>query len=264
MKRMISRPARHPHRHPQDRRPQRGPRERKPRKLNPPIAQPVVRVHPETGKKALYIGEKVSCFVDMTEEESRPLIDYLLQHATGRNSSIVTNGARTTSSCGTIAAPCTSRSAIMTKGERRHLERTTVKGSPSGYYAAMKLKQRREPRPHEAPRRSHGLRACWRSCRDGKAPVSRQADPHGHPVRAGRHDRPAGARGRPAYAGGLGPAGRRRQSRRRQRRRGGRDRRQVAARRLHAALGGDGPCHQSADLQEAALRRRTRTSRRSA
>jgi len=52
------------------------------RKLNPPIAQPVVRTHPETGRKALYIGEKVSGFVDMTEEESRPLIDYLVRHAT--------------------------------------------------------------------------------------------------------------------------------------------------------------------------------------
>ena len=57
-------------------------REQEQRKLNPPIAQPVVRVHPETGRKALYIGEKVSCFVGMTPEESRPLIDYLIRHAT--------------------------------------------------------------------------------------------------------------------------------------------------------------------------------------
>ena len=88
--------------------------------------------------------------------------------------------------------------------------------------------------------------------------LSRQADPHGHSLRAGRHDRPAGARGRPAHAGDLGPAGRRRQSRRRQRRGGGRDRRQVGTRRLHALHGGDGPRHQSADLQEAAVRRRQR------
>src|SRR5580698_1370289 len=47
-------------------------REKEQKKLNPPIAQPVVRVHPETGKKALYIGEKVSCLAGMTEEESRP------------------------------------------------------------------------------------------------------------------------------------------------------------------------------------------------
>jgi len=57
-------------------------REKEQRKINPPIAQPVVRVHPETGKKALYIGEKVSCFVGMTVEESKPLIDYLVKHAT--------------------------------------------------------------------------------------------------------------------------------------------------------------------------------------
>ena len=41
-----------------------------------------MRVHPETGRKALYIGEKVTGFVGMTEEESRPLIDYLVRHAT--------------------------------------------------------------------------------------------------------------------------------------------------------------------------------------
>ena len=52
------------------------------KKINPPVAQPVVRVHPETGRKALYIGEKVKRFDGMTDEESRPLIDYLVRHAT--------------------------------------------------------------------------------------------------------------------------------------------------------------------------------------
>ena len=51
-------------------------------KLNPPMAQPVVRVHPETGKKALYLGEKVKRFDGMTEDESQPLIRYLNAHAT--------------------------------------------------------------------------------------------------------------------------------------------------------------------------------------
>ena len=111
------------------------PRRRSRAKLNPPIAQPVVRVHPETGRKALYIGEKVSRFVGMTEEESKPLIDYLVppRHAAAvRLPPPVAR--RTTSCCGTTAAPCTSRWATIEEGEIRHLERTTVMGTPSGYY----------------------------------------------------------------------------------------------------------------------------------
>jgi taurine dioxygenase len=109
-------------------------REQEQRKINPPIAQPVVRVHPETGRKALYIGEKVSCFVGMTPEESRPLIDYLIKHATRpqfvyrhqwRQDDIVLWDNR-----------CTMHVALgdYEEGEIRHLERTTVKGTPSGYY----------------------------------------------------------------------------------------------------------------------------------
>src|SRR5687767_12973531 len=51
-------------------------------KINPPVAQPVVRVHPETGRKALYLGEKVKRFDGMTEDESGPLIDFLNRHPT--------------------------------------------------------------------------------------------------------------------------------------------------------------------------------------
>ncbi len=43
---------------------------------------PLIRTHPETGRKALFIGGHVHKFEDMTEQESRPLIDFLMQHST--------------------------------------------------------------------------------------------------------------------------------------------------------------------------------------
>ena len=45
----------------------------------------IVRVHPETGRKALLLshpGDSLLCFEDMTEAESRPLLDFLYDHAT--------------------------------------------------------------------------------------------------------------------------------------------------------------------------------------
>jgi taurine dioxygenase len=42
---------------------------------------PVVRTHPETGRKSLYVNvAHTGRFKDMTEEESEPLLSYLFQH----------------------------------------------------------------------------------------------------------------------------------------------------------------------------------------
>lgn len=48
----------------------------------PAVVHPLVRTHPETGKKSLYLSEaQTSRFAGMTEEESRGLLQFLFQHA---------------------------------------------------------------------------------------------------------------------------------------------------------------------------------------
>jgi taurine dioxygenase len=42
---------------------------------------PAVRTHPETGRKALFVNQgHTACFKGWSEEESRPLLEYLFQH----------------------------------------------------------------------------------------------------------------------------------------------------------------------------------------
>ena len=42
---------------------------------------PLVRTHPETGRKALYVGIHLFHLEGFTEQESRPLVEQLMQHA---------------------------------------------------------------------------------------------------------------------------------------------------------------------------------------
>ena len=51
-------------------------------KLRPPAMQPLVRTHPETGEKVLYIGAHVARIEGMEAEEGEALIQKLLDHAT--------------------------------------------------------------------------------------------------------------------------------------------------------------------------------------
>lgn len=51
------------------------------RKAPEPIEQPVVRVHPETGRKLLFVNPLWTSHIkDMTMEESRAILDFLYRH----------------------------------------------------------------------------------------------------------------------------------------------------------------------------------------
>lgn len=48
----------------------------------PPIEHPLVRVHPDTGRKSLFVTMYTKYIIGMSDAESRSLLDMLLQHAT--------------------------------------------------------------------------------------------------------------------------------------------------------------------------------------
>jgi taurine dioxygenase len=87
---------------------------------------PVARTHPDTGRKALYLSRSHTIrFRDMSEEESRPLIDFLQAHQTRPEFT-----CRVRWSPGTLTVwdnRCTQHSAMNDyHGQRRRMQRLTV------------------------------------------------------------------------------------------------------------------------------------------
>jgi len=87
---------------------------------------PVARMHPDTGRKALYVSRSHTIrFRDMSEEESRPLIDFLQAHQIRPEFT-----CRVRWSPGTLTVwdnRCTQHSAVNDyHGQRRRMRRLTV------------------------------------------------------------------------------------------------------------------------------------------
>ena len=87
---------------------------------------PVVRTHPDTGRKALYLSRSHTIrFRDMSEEESRPLIDFLQAHQIRPEFT-----CRVRWSPGTVTVwdnRCTQHCAVNDyHGQRRRMRRLTV------------------------------------------------------------------------------------------------------------------------------------------
>ncbi len=104
------------------------------RKHTPPVAHPVVRVHPETGRRALYVSEMSNAdIVGMRREEAKPILDYLFAHSTRPEFTYRHRWA-----VGDLIAwdnRCTMHLALTDYDINvpRRLYRTTLLGEPSGY-----------------------------------------------------------------------------------------------------------------------------------
>lgn len=100
-----------------------------PKDVPPGRFHPIVRTHPETGRKALFVGhwETVTHFEGMSVEESRPLLDFLYQR-----SFVPDNLYRHSWRVGDLVIwdnRCTMHYAVHDYGDQaRELDRITLKG----------------------------------------------------------------------------------------------------------------------------------------
>ena len=98
------------------------------------IGSKPVHIMTDEERKKLPTLEELFVDVGMTAEESKPLIDFLVKHAT--RPQFVYRHQWNQDDIVLWDNRCTMHIALgdYPEGEIRHLERTTVKGTPSGYY----------------------------------------------------------------------------------------------------------------------------------
>ena len=100
---------------------------------NPPVVQPMVLQHPESGRKALYLSETVTRRISgMSDEESAGLLEYLFRHSARpefiyRHSWKLNDLVMWDNRCTMHLAP-----ADYAPDEIRQMYRTTLLGEPRG------------------------------------------------------------------------------------------------------------------------------------
>ena len=98
------------------------------------VAHPLVKVHPETGRKSLFLGDKCVLIAGMTRDESKSLLDFLCSHA--KRPQFVYCHQWQEDDLLIWDNRCTNHNALGNydrRNQRRYMEKTYVPGTTTGY-----------------------------------------------------------------------------------------------------------------------------------